>query len=993
MLEKFFEYRRLAFLVLTALSVLFLYAIFKDYKHYLAHVSLQEAAVERWDEQGEYTARILSNFFYERRADMQNISRSITINNYYHSRALGMSEEYGLKGRVAHTQKFLQKQSKLWNEQYPGLVERMLFWDRQKGILADFKIGNVEVGLDFEKIVSSDIPQVLVIGKNIPRLVVTAPVMFGNLKKGVVVVFLSGASIRDRFLNARYCSDSCLSILRALDGPWICPAGGNFVSELKCGGKEFARFVARKRKNPDFLTQKQKISGTPLALVRMTAKESFLGHSSPKNILALMLALLILTVVVYIFFIRSFWRNKMLGMQVEQEEKQLKDLDRINKQLEKEIAERSKTEKALRDAEKRFRDIFENANDGIFQSTADGRFLRVNPALARMLKYDSPEDMVNSINGLERDYYVYPRMREKFKEIILRQGKIENFEYEVKCKDGSKLWISENAHCVYETGGRLAYFEGMVRDVSLRKRLEEALVKARDAAEEANRAKSSFLANISHEIRTPLNAIQGMAELLKKSPIGPEERRMAETIFSSAVDLLGIINDLLDLSKIDAKRFKLRYEEIDLPRFCSRIIKPYKHIAREKGLELEIQIDAVPQFVRIDPVRLRQVVTNLIGNSIKFTESGRIDFIVRAESEDEKEICNISFAVRDTGIGIPETELEKIFDDFEQSQSAHTHRMRGTGLGLSLAQKFVQLMGGARIAVTSQEGRGSTFWFDLPLEVSDGSTIRDAESEDWDGEADLSGLKVLAAEDNQVNAELLRRMLGVLGITAPVIVDNGRKVLDVLDEDSSWDLVLLDLEMPVMDGRETTRIIKKNFPGLRVVIMSAHAQADNRADSVFIGADDFVSKPYTLEKLHSVFGRFIADNGLEIENKKESKRETGEASPEESGFDNERVIYRTVRDYLGSEFSMQENEVREIFESTVKSFQSSIEVIEKSRKESDFKDIRKVAHYLKGMFANIALPELSALCKAMQEAAENGDQQQLDQVLSSLKAKGRELLE
>lgn len=630
---------------------------------------------------------------------------------------------------------------------------------------------------------------------------------------------------------------------------------------------------------------------------------------------------------------RVFWRNKSLG---------------------REIKDRAKIENALRLAESRYRDIFENAADGIYQSTPQGEFIRVNMALARMLKYDSPQDMLACIKSIKHDFYATPETRERFLRKLTRADRVDDLQVQVKCKDGSTRWVSENARSVFDSSGNPEYFEGIVRDISRRKELDEALIRAKEAAEEANRAKSDFLANISHEIRTPLSAIQGMSELLRQRAGDAEEKNMAGIIHSSAVNLLDIINDLLDLSKIDANRFRLHYEEIDLPDFCSRLMDTYSLPAEKKGLEFVARTEDIPEYVWVDRVRLRQVLSNLIGNSLKFTEEGRIVFAVHREREDEQGMCRLSFSVSDTGIGVPEQELEKIFQAFEQSSAAYNHHMRGTGLGLSLSQKFVQLMGGEGISVTSRESRGSTFQFTLSLKPGDGSNVtKEVAREEAESFSGLSALRVLAAEDNYINRELLQKMFEALGIRDYRLAENGGEVINILEKDTSyWDVVLLDLEMPVMNGREVMERMRARELETGIVVMSAHAQEDTREKCRRLGVRDFISKPYSLNRLREVLQRFV-------------RRETEEQTRQESALD-------VCREYLKREYDMPEEDMREIIRVTSENLKKSLQSMDNGLKDGDFKVVRREAHYIKGMLANIGLEQLSDLAGNIQKAAEQG---------------------
>ena len=272
-----------------------------------------------------------------------------------------------------------------------------------------------------------------------------------------------------------------------------------------------------------------------------------------------------------------------------------------------------------------YRSIFENAIEGIFQTTRDGHYLNVNPALARMYKYDSTEDLIRGLTRIDNQLYVDPQRRDQFVAEMREKGMVLNFESEIYCKDGSKIWIAENARAVAGTDGELLYYEGMVEDITDRKRLETELKTAMHAAEAANRMKSEFLANMSHEIRTPMNGVIGMTDLLLMSNLNPEQRSFANTVRISGESLLIVLNDILDFSKIEAGKLDLEVIDFDLREAIDNIMDLLAAQAHSKGLELAAYIPPdVPTNLLGDPGRVRQIVNNLVGNAVKFTSHGEV---------------------------------------------------------------------------------------------------------------------------------------------------------------------------------------------------------------------------------------------------------------------------------------------------------------------------------------------------------------------------------
>ncbi len=295
-----------------------------------------------------------------------------------------------------------------------------------------------------------------------------------------------------------------------------------------------------------------------------------------------------------------------------------------------------------------YRSIFENAIEGIFQTTRDGQYLNVNPALAKMYGYDSTADLIHGLTKIDNQLYVDPKRRDEFIAEMREHAVVRGFESEIYRKDGSKIWISENARAVAGASGELLYYEGMVEDITERKRLETELKTAMHAAEAANRMKSEFLANMSHEIRTPMNGVIGMTDLLLMSNLSAEQRGFANTVRVSGESLLIVINDILDFSKIEAGKLDLEIIDFDLREAIDNIMDLLAAQAHSKGLELAAYIPPdVPTNLRGDPGRVRQVVNNLVGNAVKFTNQGEVVVKVSKLASDGKQMM-LRFEVRDT---------------------------------------------------------------------------------------------------------------------------------------------------------------------------------------------------------------------------------------------------------------------------------------------------------------------------------------------------------
>ncbi|HKR55650.1 MAG TPA: ATP-binding protein, partial [Gemmatimonadales bacterium] len=386
-------------------------------------------------------------------------------------------------------------------------------------------------------------------------------------------------------------------------------------------------------------------------------------------------------------------------------------------------------------------------------------------------------------------------------------------------------------------------------DVTDLKRVTEAMREAKELAERAARTRSMFLANMSHEIRTPMNAVLGLTELLLDEDVPAGQRHSLELIRSSGESLLSIINDVLDFSKIEAGRLDVEAVAFDLHHLVRNVVEALAVHAREKGVELAADVDpGTPAWVTGDPGRLRQVLTNLIGNAVKFTEKGAVTVRVAPDSARGGKAA-IGFAVRDTGIGIAAEKLTQIFQEFTQADGSTSRRFGGTGLGLTIAQRLVGLMGG-QIAVTSEVGKGSEFTFSLPLPAA---TAQEAPGQTLPGPKAARHLRVLLAEDNLVNQQVAATMLRRRGHEVDVVGDGRAAVAAV--ERAPYDVVLMDVQMPEMDGYEATAAIRRLPCGgtLPIIALTAHALTGERERCLEHGMDGYLAKPVKAQELfHAV---------------------------------------------------------------------------------------------------------------------------------------------
>lgn len=408
-----------------------------------------------------------------------------------------------------------------------------------------------------------------------------------------------------------------------------------------------------------------------------------------------------------------------------------------------EASERQRAEQALRQAEEKYRSIFENAVEGIFQQTAeDGRFLSANPALARIYGYDSPEELKANLTDIRTQVYVEPSRRDEFVRLMVTANSVSGFESQVYRKDGSIIWISENARTVWDSDGTPLYYEGSVEDITDRKLFESALQVALQAAEAASTAKSVFLANMSHELRTPLNAIIGYSEMLQEEA---EEMEYAdllcdlEKIHTAGKHLLALINDILDISKIEAGRMDLYLETFDIGALITEVAATAQPLVEKNSNVFRVYKLTELGTMYADVTKVRQVLLNILSNAAKFTKDGQISLTINRVKViethpnfeetliQEPSVISVSefivFECVDTGIGMSPEQLELIFQPFTQADASTTRKYGGTGLGLAISQRFCEMMGG-EIAVESQVGVGSTFTIKLPAEVTAKASVQ-----------------------------------------------------------------------------------------------------------------------------------------------------------------------------------------------------------------------------------------------------------------------------
>ena len=516
------------------------------------------------------------------------------------------------------------------------------------------------------------------------------------------------------------------------------------------------------------------------------------------------------------------------------------------------VFERKRGEAALLTAEEKFRSIFENAIEGIFQSSPDGRLLSANPALARIFGFDSAVDLAAAMTDVNRGLYLDPERRAEFARLLEEKGRVSGFESQIQRKDGSVVWISESAHAIRDEEGRTLCYEGSVEDVTERKRTEEALRLAMDAAETANRTKSQFLANMSHELRTPLNAIIGYSEMLTEEAqdAGNESFTVdLQRIRSAGKHLLTVINDILDLSKIEAGKMELFLETFEVATVISDVVSTIEPLVQKNRNQLEVTIPPGLGTMKADLTRLRQCLFNLLSNACKFTEAGRVTLAASRRMVNGEE-C-FEFRVSDSGIGMTQEQMERLFQAFSQADASTTKKYGGTGLGLAISRRFCQMMGGD-ISVASEPGKGSTFTILLPANDRGAKGAEEPVAPPRPLAVPKDSPLVLVIDDDPNVHDMMRRMLAKLGLGA-ICAATGVEGL-LLARQHHPLAITLDVLMPGMDGWAVLAELKAD-PDLSSIPVYMVSMTDNRGMGLALGVSEYLTKPVDWDR----FSHLLAD--------------------------------------------------------------------------------------------------------------------------------------
>ncbi|NTV50303.1 MAG: response regulator [Geobacteraceae bacterium] len=562
----------------------------------------------------------------------------------------------------------------------------------------------------------------------------------------------------------------------------------------------------------------------------------------------------------------QFFEVKQINESLEKRvEERTTELDITNKELIAEIEERKQAEESLRKSEVLYHSLVETSQDLIWQCDAEGRFTYLNLAWEHVLGYELDEMLgkkfrdFQNLDTAECELIDFNRWME--------DHSVDHYETMFKGKSGNEIHLVLNAIIISDKSGNIVGASGTAYDITERKLMEVELHQAKAAAEAASIAKSRFLATMSHEIRTPMNGVIGMMQLLQHSELTPEQHEYAESAIKSGVELVHLLNDILDLSKIEANKIELEKSDFDLRPVISDVMNLLLLSAAGKGVELDSSFDAdVPTALKGDAGRLRQIVTNLVGNAIKFTPKGSVKLHIQKIDEDEH-TTTLRFLVVDSGIGIAAEKLDHIFEPFTQADSSTTRTYGGTGLGLAICKQLVELMGGA-IGVESVAGEGTTFWFTVVLEKADKISIPDPcpfgeVTKVSIRRVDVAGgppIRILLTDDDPIARKIVPNLLKTHGYLVDVAAD-GKEALQLLEE-NDYALVLLDCMMPEMSGYEVTVIIRNPASNVRnhnipVIALTGNAMQQDRDECIAAGMNDHLPKPLILNDLLAVLEKWL----------------------------------------------------------------------------------------------------------------------------------------
>jgi len=641
--------------------------------------------------------------------------------------------------------------------------------------------------------------------------------------------------------------------------------------------------------------------------------------------------------------------DKQENINIQIQYKMVEKLTEINRKLQHEITVRKISEKDLGESEKRYRELIENATGIIYQLDLKGCFTYINNVGLQLIKAKE-EDVIGQHFSIlvHKDY---KKKTIEFYSNILKSKATEPYlEFPLNISESeAQIWLSTSVKTIIKKGHMIGY-QAFSRDITESKKHQRELIKSKEKAEEALKVRSQFLANMSHEIRTPINGIMGLTKLLQKTSLAGKQAEYLNAIDTSSNMLLLIINDILDISKIEAGKMIIEQHDFKLHDLIYSIIDVFEIRAKEKKIDLKCNLDDdLPKIIIGDPLRLNQILYNLLGNAIKFTSKGVVTLTVKVNPDNTNDFeSSLLFQVSDTGIGIPKEKHQQIFSEFTQANGNTTRVFGGTGLGLSIVKSLTTLQGGT-LGVESEEDKGATFWVALVYENGSIKNLQDQPLAK--NNFDIDGIRILLVEDNPVNQLVACDLLNEEGANVR-IVENGKLALEAYRNDD-FDIILMDMQMPVMDGYEAIKLIRSDFPNSKksipIIALTAHAVEGEQKKCLYAGANDYITKPFQPNEL---FGKIFLLT--DISNKP---------------FKNNTIMVNidTLRRFTNNKTSLMQNTIKTI----IKIIPEELKLLNEAVINENWDRIRALAHKNKSSLALVCEPFIKDLLSSIEDDAIN----------------------
>jgi PAS domain S-box-containing protein len=584
-----------------------------------------------------------------------------------------------------------------------------------------------------------------------------------------------------------------------------------------------------------------------------------------------------------------------------------------------------KASEAIKQSEEKYRGIIENLKLGILEVDNNDKIIKAYPQFCSLVGYEEDELIGESPTFLFLDESSRKIMAEQNEERL--KGVSSVYEVPLIKKNGEIAWVIISGAPFYSNQGKLTGSIGIHLDITERRKMESALRESKFKAEELNKVKELFLANMSHEIRTPMNAIVGMSELLEQTGLDNSQTKYLSAINSSSKNLLVLINDLLDFSKIESGNLSLELVDFNLRKLIAKSTEIVGLKAEENGVNVIYKVDDnLPEILNGDPTRLGQVLLNLLSNAVKFTTNGLVLVSVNlVKIKGDK--CLVEFIVKDEGIGIPESELINIFKDFTQAKKSTTRLYGGTGLGLSISQNILKLMNGT-LEVRSELNKGSEFFFTIELEEAKNETSEKENNENYKIEKDFKQSFILLVEDNPLNSLMATTILEKWNCIID-LAENGVEAIEKLRA-KTYDLILMDMTMPKMGGIEASQIIRDELKvETPIIALTANAISGDSKKCLEAGMNDYLSKPYSQIDLNRVLTKWVNPEASEILYDLSKLEEMGDPV----------FLEKMLKLFLVET-------------------DKAVTIISKALEESDFKQISLVAHKIKPSLNYVCIPRL-----------------------------------